>query len=184
MKIFVDFLPILLFFIVFKIYDIYAATAVAIVASLVLLAGQYLVKRQVEPMAVASALIITIFGGMTIWLKDPTFIKLKPSILYLFFALALWVMQLRGTLLIEKLMGAQLETTLPQAFWRRINYYWIGFFVFCTLLNLYVAYNFSLDTWVSFKLFGFLGLTLVFVLFQAMLILRAAEKQTADAEAK
>ncbi|MEW6612367.1 MAG: septation protein A [Pseudomonadota bacterium] len=175
MKQLADFLPVLIFFIVYKAQGIYEATAVAIVASVLLIFGQYLWYRRVEPMALVSAALVVVFGGATIWLHDELFIKLKPSLLYALFAGVFLVAQLRGTLIVEKLVGKQLDREIPRPFWQRLNSYWVIFFAFLAVLNLYVAFYFPTDIWVNFKLFGLLGITLAFMLFQGVLIARAAE---------
>ena len=104
---------------------------------------------------------------------NATFIKWKPSILYLLFALALLWTHWRETPLLQRLMGAQLPASLPNSFWRRLNRYWILFFMVLAALNLLIAYNFPTAIWVDFKLFGLLVLTVLFVIYQAILISRA-----------
>ena len=167
MKLLIDFFPILLFFAAFKLWGIYVATAVAIVATI----GQILWLRhshgKVEPMQWVSLGVIVLFGGATIALQNETFIKWKPTVLY-------WLMG--GTLaagqlffrknLLKSLMGSQLE--LPEAAWRVTNWSWIAFFAVMGVANLWVAYTFDTDTWVNFKLFGGLGLMAVFVIGQAL----------------
>ena len=167
MKLLIDFFPIILFFAAFKLWGIYVATAVAIVATI----GQILWLRhshgKVEPMQWVSLGVIVLFGGATIALQNETFIKWKPTVLY-------WLMG--GTLaagqlffrknLLKTLMGSQLD--LPEPAWRVTNWSWIAFFAVMGVLNLWVAYNFDTDTWVNFKLFGGMGLMVVFVIGQAL----------------
>lgn len=167
MKLLIDFFPIILFFAAFKLWGIYVATAVAIVATI----GQILWLRhshgKVEPMQWVSLGVIVLFGGATIALQNETFIKWKPTVLY-------WLMG--GTLaagqlffrknLLKTLMGSQLE--LPEPAWRVTNWSWIAFFAVMGVLNLWVAYSFDTDTWVNFKLFGGMGLMVVFVIGQAL----------------
>jgi intracellular septation protein len=138
------------------------ATAVAIVASLAQVAWLLVRGRRVEPMLWVSLAVIVIFGGATIWLNDETFIKWKPSILYLLFAGALAggrVLWRRN--FVRSLLGAQIQ--LPDPVWDKLLWIWTSFFVGLAAANLYVAYTFSTDTWVNFKLFGLMGLTLAFV---------------------
>jgi intracellular septation protein len=167
MKLLIDFFPILLFFIVFKTMGIYAATAVAIVATVAQIAWLRWRNGRVEPMQWLSLGVIVVFGGATLVAQDETFIKWKPTVLY-------WVMG--GGLLIAEylfkrngiraLMGTQLE--LPDTAWRQLLHAWAGFFALMGVINLWVAYHFDTDTWVNFKLFGGLGLMVLFVLGQAL----------------
>ena len=171
MKLLFDFFPILLFFVAFKFGGIYVATAVAIVATIVQIAWIWLRGRRVEPMLWVSLIVVVLFGGATLVLHDQTFIKWKPTVLYWVFALSLAGGQLLWRRnLIRSLLGSQLE--LPDAAWTRLNWSWTGYFTVMGVANLWVAYNFSTATWVNFKLFGSLGLTLVFALLQSLLIAR------------
>jgi len=167
MKLFFDFLPIILFFIAYKTYDIYVATAVAIAASLILVGYTWLRTRKLEPMQLVSLGLIVVFGGATLWLQNPLFIMWKPSILYVLFAAAFLGSQFIGNkTLVERMMGSLMSA--PQAIWRQVNIAWVGFFIALAALNLYVAYNFDEATWVNFKLFGLMGITLVFMLAQGL----------------
>lgn len=166
MKFLFDLFPVLLFFIAFKIAGIYAATAIAIAATVVQIAWVWLRHRKVEPMQWISLAIIVVFGGATLLLHNETFIKWKPTVLYWLFAgvLLVSVLGFRRNL-IRKMMEKQVA--LPDAVWGTLNLAWAGFFVIMGLLNLYVAYSFSTDIWVNFKLFGGLGLMLVFIIIQS-----------------
>ena len=167
MKLFFDFLPILLFFIAYKTSGIYVATAVAIVASLILVGYTWLKTRKLEPMQLVSLGLIVVFGGATLWLQNPLFIMWKPSILYVLFAGAFLGSQWIGNkTLVERMMGSLMSA--PQAIWRQVNSAWVVFFIALAGLNLYVAYHFDEATWVNFKLFGLMGITLVFMLAQGL----------------
>ena len=167
MKLLFDLLPVLLFFAAYKTTDIYVATAVAIAASLGQIGWLRLRRQPIEPMQWTSLGIIVVFGGMTLFLRDETFIKWKPTVLYGAFAAALLGARLlRGRNLIQLMLGKQIR--LPEPIWTRLNHAWTGFFVLQAVLNLWVAYGFSTDTWVNFKLFGSLGLTVGFVILQAL----------------
>jgi len=125
----------------------------------------------VEPMQWASLGIIVVFGGMTLLFHDETFIKWKPTVLYGLFAAALLLTQpLTGKQPLKAMMGGQLD--LPEPVWSRLTLAWVAFFVAMAALNLLVAYRFSLDAWVNFKLFGSLGLTFAFVLLQGLWLSR------------
>jgi intracellular septation protein len=167
MKLLLDFFPIILFFAAFKIAGIYVATGVAIAATIVQIAWLRHSTGKIEPMQWVSLGVIVVFGGATIALQNETFIKWKPTVLYWLMAGTLAAGQLvfRKNLL-KSLMGAQLE--LPDAAWRVTNWSWIAFFALMGALNLWVAFNFDTDTWVNFKLFGGMGLMLLFVLGQAV----------------
>jgi intracellular septation protein len=176
MKILFDLLPILLFFIAFKVSGIYVATGVAIVATAALIGWTWLKTRKVDPMQWVSLGLIVVFGGATIWLQDETFIKWKPTILYWLFAIVFLVSnQFMRKNLVRSMMGHQVD--LPPAMWSRLNTLWIGFFAILGGLNLAVAYNFDTDTWVSFKLFGGMGLMLLFVLAQGLYMAKHLPKE-------
>ena len=171
MKIFLDFFPIILFFVVFKAFGIFAATAVAIVATIGQIAWMWRKNGFVEPMQWVSLGVIVVFGGATLITKDQTFIKLKPTVLYWLTGSALWVGHfLFKRNLLRQLMGTQL--TLPDHAWRVLLHCWAVFFTGMGFLNLWVAKNFDEDTWVNFKLFGSIGLMLVFVVLQGIYMSR------------
>jgi intracellular septation protein len=175
MKFLFDFFPVILFFIAFKITDIYVATGVAIAATFAQVAWLKLRGRRVEPMLWASLGIIVLFGGATLLLQDETFIKWKPTVLYwLFGAVLAGALAFRRNL-IRVMLSEQVQ--LPDPVWARLNWSWIGFFAFMGALNLYVAYNYSTDHWVNFKLFGGMGLMLVFVLAQALVLARFIDEK-------
>jgi intracellular septation protein len=167
MKLLLDFFPIALFFVAFKLWGIYVATGVAIVATIAQIAWLRYSTGKVEPMQWLSLGIIVLFGGATILAHDDTFIKWKPTVLY-------WLMAgtLAGGMLlfrrnfVKSLMGAQLQ--LPEAAWRTMNWSWTGFFAFMGVLNLWVAFNYDTNTWVNFKLFGGIGLMVLFIVAQAL----------------
>ena len=167
MKLLIDFFPILLFFAAFKLWNIFVATGVAIVATIVQIAWLRYSRGKVEPMQWLSLGIILVFGSATILLHDENFIKWKLTVLYGAMAATLLAGQVvfRKNLL-KSVMGTQLE--LPEVAWRGMTWSWIVFFVVMAVLNLWVAHNFSTDTWVNFKMFGSLGLTIVFVVGQAL----------------
>jgi intracellular septation protein len=178
MKFFFDLFPVLLFFIAFKFAGIFVATGVAIAATFAQIGWLLFRRRKIDTMLWVSLGIITVFGGLTLIFQDETFIKWKPTILYWAFAVALS----SGILFFKKnlvrtLLAEQME--LPDAVWNRLNWAWVGFFVFMGFLNLAVAFafNFSTETWVNFKLFGGMGLMLVFVLAQGLLLSKYIEEK-------
>ena len=167
MKLLADFLPIVVFFVAYRMGGVYAATAAAIAATLVQLAWLKLSGKRIEPMHWVSLVVIVVFGSATLLLHDEMFIKWKPTVLYWIFSVVLagGVLLARRNL-IRSLMGAQV--VLPEAVWTRLNLAWMAFFAAMGVLNLYVAYNYPTETWVNFKLFGSLGLTVAFVVAQAV----------------
>ena len=171
MKLLIDFFPIILFFVAFKVWGIYVATGVAIVATIVQIAYLRHKHGKVEPMQWMGLGVIVVFGGATLLAHSETFIKWKPTVLYWLMGSALLIGQfVFRRNFIKSLMGGQIE--LPEPAWRGLNWAWSGFFAAMGVLNLWVAYTFSTDTWVNFKLFGGLGLMLAFVLAQAAFLSR------------
>lgn len=180
MKFLFDFFPVILFFIAFKVADIYVATGVAIAATFVQVGWLKLRGRRVEPMLWASLAIIAVFGGATLVLQDETFIKWKPTVLYWLFAGVLGIAALAFRKNLIRSMMEQ-QVSLPDEVWARLLASWIGFFAVMGILNLYVAYNYSLDTWVNFKMFGGIGLMLAFVLAQALMLAKHVQDKNGRA---
>jgi intracellular septation protein len=176
MKFLFDLFPVILFFIAFKLAGIYVATAVAIAASLLQVGWLKWRGRKVDKMMWISLAIIVVFGGATLLLQDETFIKWKPTVLYWLFGATLMGAQLFFR---RNLVRAMLDeqVSMPDPVWTRLNWSWIGFFVFMGVANLYVAFNYSTDTWVNFKLFGGMGLMLVFVILQALYLARNIQEK-------
>lgn len=174
MKFLFDLFPVILFFITFKIHGIYAATAVAIVATFAQIGWVWFRYRKVDTMLWMSLVIIAIFGSATLILQDETFIKWKPSVLYWLFAIVLFLAHvLFKKNLIRTMMKEQIK--LPEQIWGRLNTSWAAFFASMGAANLHVAYNYSTETWVNFKLFGFMGLMLAFVVLQGLLLAKYVE---------
>lgn len=173
MKLLFDILPLLIFFTVFKFYDIYIATVATIIASFIQVGVFWLRHRRFEAMHVTTLVVILIFGGLTIALQDEVFIKWKPSIVNWVFTIAIFgYMLFAKKSALEYVMGGKIS--LPPPLWRKLNIAWAVFFFLIGALNLYVAFFYNLDadaeirthTWVNFKVFGMTGLTLVFVVLQ------------------
>jgi intracellular septation protein len=201
MKLLFDLFPVILFFATFKYYGsnpegaaalvgsllgsavldvkqapILLATIVVIVATMAQIAWVHFRHGKVDKMLWVSLALVTVFGGMTLIFQDETFIKWKPTILYWVFAgsmgFAALVLKKNP---IKAMLGEQL--TLPEPVWGRVNLSWIAFFLFMGALNLIVAFNFPTDTWVNFKLFGGMGLLLLFVLGQGLLLSKYVEEK-------
>ena len=171
MKFLFDFLPILFFFLAYKFFDIYVATAVAIASTVAQVAVIWFNTRKLAKMQVITLAILIVFGGLTLYLQDEMFIKWKPTVVNWLFAAAFLITQFFGRqTAIERMMGSAL--TLPGQIWRRLNLGWVFFFIFLGFANLYVMNHFDTGTWVNFKLFGMLGLTVVFIILQSLFLSR------------
>jgi intracellular septation protein len=181
MQFLVDLLPVIAFFVAYKMAGIYVATAVLIVGVLLQTAVSWIRFRKVSPMLLTSALLVLVFGGLTLLIHDATFIKWKPSIVNWLFAGAFLVSQyMRGPTIVQRMLGE--NVVLDDASWRRLNFMWVAFFLVAGTLNIFVAYRYDEATWVNFKLFGLMGLTLVFALAQGVWISRRAGTPDAGTE--
>ena len=169
MKFFIDLLPVIIFFAVYKYTDIFYATFSAIIVSIFLAIITYLIKKKIEKMVLINTLLISILGGLTILLKDNTFIMWKPTAIYWLFALVLIVSQLLFKKnLMKQMLGKQV--TLQDHAWNHISMNVIIFMIGIGILNLYVAFNFDENTWVNFKLFGITFLLFIFMIYLAIYI--------------
>lgn len=187
MKLLNDFLPIILFFVAYKfgggtyefngqsyeVAGIYAATAVMMVVTLLQVAYTWLRYRKVEKVHIITLALVTVLGGATLWLQNPDFIMWKPTAVNWLFALGFIGARLfTDKTLLERLMGQHIQ--MSAVIWARLNLAWIVFFIASGILNLYVAYSFSEEIWVNFKLFGMLGLTIVFIIAQSIYLAKHA----------
>ena len=147
----------------------YAATAVAIIATIVQVFLFWLKNKRVEKMHIVTLVLITVLGGATLILKDPFFIKWKPTAVNWMFAIAFFGSQFIGEKpFVKRMMAHAVE--LPENIWSKLNFAWVVFFTAMGFANLYVAFNYSLSTWVDFKTYGMLGLTVLFVILQAVFL--------------
>lgn len=211
MKLLFDFLPIVLFFATFRYAEgqkdwaaqfasdhfgflvsggivgpneapVLLATLVVIAATTLQVLFLLMRGKKVDTMLWVSLAIVVTLGGATVWFHSETFIKWKPSVLYWFMGVSLWVSQvLFGKNLLRAMIGKQLE--LPDAVWQRLNAAWVAFFGLMGVLNLYVVFNFSTSAWVSFKLFGFTGLMLAFMVAQGFYLSRYLKDEPDAADA-
>lgn len=169
MKLLFDLFPVVLFFLAYKYYDIFVATAVAIAATFVQIGWLWIRHRQIEKMMWINLAVIIVFGGATLISQDETFIKWKPTVFYWLIGSVLLISNLLfGKNLIKTVLEKQM--ILPTTVWNILNLSWIVFFAIMGCVNLFVAFSFSLDTWVSFKLFGATGLMLVFIVAQIIFL--------------
>jgi intracellular septation protein len=204
MRLLLDFLPILLFFGSYRLAEnhkdwaaafatdhfgaltaggvvgpaeapVILATIVVIAATLAQVIVLKATRRHVDAMLWVSLVLVVVFGGLTVYFHNDTFIKWKPSVLYWTMGLVLWLAPLvAGKNVLKLLMGGEID--LPAKVWHRLNFVWIAFFAGLGLLNLWVAYTFSTDAWVTFKSFGIIGLLLAFMVAQGVYISRHLDK--------
>jgi intracellular septation protein len=174
MQLLFDFLPVIAFFVAYKLANIYVATLVIIVATVLQVSVHWLRTRRVNPMHLVSAGLVLVFGGLTLAIRDAAFIMWKPTVVNWLFAaafLASLLPRFGGRPLVQRLMTTtEAEFNLSPALWRRLNWMWIAFFLVMGALNIAVFHYFDEETWVNFKLFGMLGLTLAFVVIQGFWI--------------
>lgn len=177
MKLLFDFFPILLFFICYKFFGIYTATAVAMGASVFQVVFHRLKYQSYEKLHIISLVLILVLGGATLFFHNPWFIKWKPTGIYWLSALVFLGSTFIGKKpIIQKMMEGNVQ--LPSKIWLRLNYAWAIYFMLMGALNLYVAYYFNTDIWVNFKLFGGAGFMLVFVFIQALYLTKHAIQPT------
>lgn len=163
MKQFLDFLPLIVFFAFYKLYDIYVASGALIVATALALVFTWFKYRKIEKMTLITFLMVLVFGTLTLVFHNDLFIKWKVTIIYTLFALALLISQLvLKKPLVQRMLGKEL--TLPDKVWNNLNLAWAVFFLVCGLANIYVAFWLPQSVWVNFKVFGLTALTLVFTL--------------------
>ena len=183
MKFLFDLFPVILFFIAFKFFGIYTATAVAIGATIAQIIYSKLRHGKVDNMLLISGVIITVFGGATLLLKDPTFIQWKPTVLYWLFSLTLLGAQfIFKKNPIRSFMEKQIS--LPNNVWAKLNLAWALLFVALGILNLYVAFNYSQDIWVDFKLFGITGIMFIFIIIQTFVLSKYLITENTDEGSK
>lgn len=171
MKILFDFFPILFFFITYRLFDIYVATAVAMGAACIQVVCYRIKHQRFEKMHVISFLLIVVLGGATLFFHNPWFIKWKPTGIYWLMAgVILGSHWIGSKSMIQRMMESNIA--LPAAIWTRLNFAWAFYFILLGVVNLYIAYHYSTHVWVNFKLFGGAGLTLLFVFMQALYLTR------------
>ena len=170
LKLALDLGPLLIFFAANALFGIFTATAVFMAAMLIVIAIGIIVERKLSPMPLITGALVLVFGGLTLWLSNDIFIKIKPTILYAMFAGILIVGLVFDRLFIKVVLGQTLR--LNEAAWRTLTWRWASFFVALAILNEIVWRNVSTNTWVAFKVWAILPLTLVFAMAQAPFIAR------------
>ncbi|MGF1910696.1 septation protein A [Vibrio kasasachensis] len=178
MKQLIDFIPLIIFFVLYKMFDIYVATGALIVASAIQIVLTYALYKKVEKMQLITFIMVAVFGGMTIFLHDDNFIKWKVTIVYAIFAIGLTISHLIGKSAIKSMLGKEL--TLPDHVWAKVTWAWVGFFSACAALNIYVARELPLDVWVNFKVFGLLAATFAFTIISGVYIYKHLPKESKE----
>lgn len=178
MKQLIDFIPLVIFFFLYKSYDIYVATGALIVATAVQVAVTYFLYKKVEKMQLITFAIVAVFGGMTLFFHNDNFIKWKVTIIYTLFAIGLLVSDFLGKPVIKGMLSK--EITVPDSVWKRVNLAWVGFFAVCAALNIYVAYELPLDVWVNFKVFGLLIATFAFTILTGVYVYKHMPKENKE----
>lgn len=176
-----DLFPLILFFAAYKFADIYTATGVAMAAAVLQIVWIKLTGKKIEGMHWINLGVIMVFGGATLWLKDDTFIRWKPTALYWLFGSVLLISQIfMGKNVMQKLLGEKISMS-TQA-WTRMNFSWAVFFIFAGGLNLFVAFSglFTESQWVNFKVFGLMALLIVFVIIQSIWLGKHIEQPAAN----
>ena len=180
MRLLTDLGPLILFFASFEVYGIFVATAAFMVAVLVALGFGYWRERKVLPMPLFTAVLVLIFGGLTLYLKNDMFIKMKPTVLYAFFGVLLIGGLSFNRLFIKYVFAQAFE--LSETGWRKLTWRWGLFFVTLAGVNEAVWRNFSTSTWVDFKVWGIMPLIFLFALAQTPLVLAHQIEERSDDE--
>jgi len=180
MQLLLDYIPIVIFFAAYFIRDIYFATAVLMVVMPVIVLLQWIISRKINRIYLASTALVLLLGGATLLYRNPTFLYWKPTVLnWAIAAVFLGSRWLGDKTVVERMMGRAAELTRGQ--WQRLNFMWVAFFFIVGGVNIFVAYTFSEKFWVTFKLVGMLGLTIVFIAIQSIW-LTLAMKRNAPAQ--
>ncbi|MGV3001563.1 septation protein A [Vibrio sp.] len=178
MKQIIDFIPLIIFFFLYKSYDIYVATGALIVATAIQVGVIYFLYKKVEKMQLITFAMVAIFGGMTLFFHNDNFIKWKVTIIYALFAIGLLVSDFLGKPVIKGMLSK--EIAVPDSVWKRVNLAWVGFFAVCAALNIYVAYELPLDVWVNFKVFGLLIATFAFTILSGVYVYKHMPKENKE----
>ena len=176
MQLFIDYIPIVIFIVAYFYKDIFFATAVLMVAMPIILLLQWAKTRKLNKIYLASTILVLVLGSATLFYRNATFLYWKPTVLnWAIAAIFLGSQWVGEKTIVQRMLGDAAK--LSPAQWVRLNHLWIGFFLVVGAVNLFVAYNFSEEFWVNFKLFGMLGLTIVFVVIQSIWLTHAMRKK-------
>ncbi|NRA84119.1 MAG: septation protein A [Gammaproteobacteria bacterium] len=178
MKQLLDFFPLLAFFITYYLFDVYIASGALISATILQIALLQILSQKVERVHWMTLGMVVVFGGLTIYFHDDTFIKWKVTIIYTLFGFLLAGYQYFGDPIPKKMLGAEIEA--PDSAWFKVNVCWIATCWLAALLNYYIAFNFDLDTWVNFKVFGLTGATFVLFIATGVYLYQYIPEQTEE----
>jgi intracellular septation protein len=179
MKLLIDFFPILIFFVTYKVWGIYAATAAIMAATVLQTLWIWKTEKKLQTLHKLTLGLVLVFGALTLFLQDERFIKIKPTLLYTAMAVALWAtMAFWRKNPLQVLLGQQLP--LPDQVWHRLSWAWVFYCLFMAAINAYVAWQFSTDDWVDFKLWGYV-FPLVFLLGQGAYLMKHLPGQDKEA---
>ena len=181
MQLLVDYIPIIIFVAAYFYRDIFFATGMLMIVMPIVLVAQYAMTRKLNKIYLASTVLVLVLGGITLIVRNPVFLYWKPTVLNWLIALVFLGSHWIGDKPVVQRMLSN-AATLTDNQWRRLNQIWVVFFVFVGGINLYVAYNFSQDFWVKFKLFGMFGITIVFVIIQSIWLSMVAGRDAATAD--
>lgn len=171
MKQLLDFLPLVIFFVIYKLYDIFVASGALIAANTLTLVVNWVLYRKIEKMMLVTFVMVLVFGTLTLIFHNDGFIKWKVTVIYTLLSGALLISQfVLKKPLIQRIMSKEL--TLPDRVWSKLNISWAIFFLLCGLMNTYVAFWLTQNIWVNFKVFGLTGLMLLFALLSGIYIYR------------
>jgi intracellular septation protein len=182
LKLALDLGPLIIFFVVNSRFDIFVATGAIMVAITISIAIGFAIERKLSPMPLVTLILVLVFGGLTLWFGNENFIKIKLTVLYVFFATVLWGGLFSGRIFLKSLLSQSMN--LPDAAWRVLTHRWVLFFLSLALLNELVRRSYSDDVWVTFKVWGVTSLTFLFVITQTPFISRHIVEDEADAAEK
>lgn len=169
-------LPIITFFIFYKIYDIFIASKFLIIISGFTCILDWIISKKIDKINLISFILIAVFGSLTIFFHNSQFIKWKITIIYIFFSIVLLISQFyKKKPIIQKFLEKNIK--LDDIYWKKINFFWALFFLFCSILNIYIAFYFSEETWVNFKVFGLSILMLFSILTTSVYIKKCLYKK-------
>jgi intracellular septation protein len=171
MQLLFDFFPIIVFYVFYKLQGFFAATVAIIAAMAIQISAQWITKRTVSKMLLISGGLVALLGGISLWLNDPVFLQWKVTIASWLFGIAFIASHFIGDkTLVERVLEHVIQLDKPV--WIQLNLIWIANFLLLGATNLFVMFNYDMDTWVNFKLYGVLGFSLVTALVQGLLISR------------
>ncbi|WP_265524005.1 septation protein A [Providencia heimbachae] len=175
-----DFIPLIIFFIVYKRYDIFYASGALMIATPLALLATYLIYKKVEKVAKITCIIVMAFSALTLIFHSDVFIKWKVTIIYGLFAIALLISQwFTEKPLIQRMLGSNQEIKLADSYWAKLNSAWAIFFIVCAAVNIYVAFWMAQEVWVNFKVFGLTVGTLIFTVLSVVYIFKNMTKEPA-----